>query len=273
MKSVEINKLVYSYTDSTPVLKDVNLSIEEGEYVSIVGHNGCGKSTLCKLIIGLLTKDSGDIIVNGLELNKDNLQAIRKKVAIVFQNPDNQFIGATVEDDIAFSLENDNVPREQMVTLVKEYAAKVGMENFLTKEPSYLSGGQKQRVAIADALVRNPDILILDEATSMLDPNGKLEIHQLINKMREENPKLTIISITHDIEEAYESDRIVLLHEGEIVLSCLPSELFNNRDVIKKYNLDVPFVVELKQKCDELGYDVSNKNTFEELGEMIWQSK
>ncbi len=273
MKSVEIHNLVYSYTDSTPVLKGVNLSVDEGEYVSIVGHNGCGKSTLCKLMIGLLTKDSGDIIINGLELNKDNLQAIRKKVAIVFQNPDNQFIGATVEDDIAFSLENDNVPREQMVTLVKEYAAKVGMEEFLSKEPGYLSGGQKQRVAIADALVRNPDILILDEATSMLDPNGKQEIHQLIKKMRKENPKLTVISITHDIEEAYESDRIVLLHEGEIVLSCKPDELFDNSDTIKKYNLNVPFVVLLKQRCAELGYDVKDKNTIEELGEMIWQSK
>lgn len=273
MKSVEIKNLTYSYTDSTPVLKGVNLSIEQGEYVSIVGHNGCGKSTLCKLIIGLLVKDSGDIFVNGLELNKDNLQAIRRKVAIVFQNPDNQFIGATVEDDIAFSLENDNVPRDQMVSLVKEYAAKVGMENFLTKEPGYLSGGQKQRVAIADSLVRNPDVLILDEATSMLDPSGKEEIHRLISKMREENPKLTIISITHDIEEAYESDRIVLLHEGEIVLSCLPSELFNNSEIISKYNLSVPFVVELKKKCEELGYNVKDKNTIEELGEMIWQSK
>lgn len=273
MKSVEIKNLVYSYIDNSPVLKGISLDIEEGEYVSIVGHNGCGKSTLCKLMIGLLIKDSGDIIINGLTLDKDNLQQIRKKVAIVFQNPDNQFIGATVEDDIAFSLENDNVARSDMEILVKEYAAKVGMENFLTKEPSFLSGGQKQRVAIADALVRKPDILILDEATSMLDPNGKKDILNLIKKMREENPKLTIISITHDIEEAYLSDRIILLHEGEIVLSCLPSELFNNREVISKYNLSVPFEVLLKQKCLELGLKVTEKTTIEEIGEMLWQSK
>ena len=264
MKSVEIKNLVYSYIDNSPVLKGISLDIEEGEYVSIVGHNGCGKSTLCKLMIGLLVKDSGEIIINGLSLDKDNLQQIRKKVAIVFQNPDNQFIGATVEDDIAFSLENDNVARSDMEILVKEYAAKVGMENFLTKEPSFLSGGQKQRVAIADALVRKPD---------MLDPNGKKDILNLIKKMREENPKLTIISITHDIEEAYLSDRIILLHEGEIVLSCLPSELFNNREVISKYNLSVPFEVLLKQKCLELGLKVTEKTTIEEIGEMLWQSK
>ena len=174
MKCVEVKNLSYSYSpESEPVLKNVSLEINKGEYVSIVGHNGCGKSTLCKLLIGLYEKNSGDIIIDGLSLNRENLSSIRKKVAIVFQNPDNQFIGATVEDDIAFSLENDNVPRDQMVSLVKEYATKVGMENFLSKEPSYLSGGQKQRVALADALVRNPEILILDEATSMLEPNGK----------------------------------------------------------------------------------------------------
>ena len=273
MKSVEIKNLNYSYNESVPVLKNVNLDIEEGEYVSIVGHNGCGKSTLCKLLIGLLEKDSGEIIINGLSLNEKNLQAIRKQVAIVFQNPDNQFIGATVEDDIAFSLENDNVPREQMVNLVKEFAAKVGMGEFLSKEPSYLSGGQKQRVAIADSLVRNPNILIMDESTSMLDPNGKEEILELVRKTRKENPKLTVISITHDIEEAYLSDRIVLLHEGEVVLSCLPSELFEKTDIIEKYNLDIPFVIKLKKKMQETGYVVSEDDDLEKIGEMIWQSK
>ena len=273
MKSVEIKNLYYSYNENIPVLKDVSLDINEGEYVSIVGPNGCGKSTLCKLLIGLLEKNSGDIIIEGLTLNEKNLQDIRKKVAIVFQNPDNQFIGATVEDDIAFSLENQNTPRDEMVSKVKEYAQKVGMEEFLNKEPSYLSGGQKQRVAIADALVRNPNILILDEATSMLDPSGKEDILNLVKKCREENPKLTVISITHDIEEAYLSDRIILLYDGEIVLSCLPSELFDNVEVINKYNLAVPFIVQLKKKCQETGYKVNNDDSLEKIGEMIWQSK
>ena len=274
MKCVEIKNLSYSYSqDSEPVLKNVNLEINKGEYVSIVGHNGCGKSTLCKLMIGLYEKNGGDIIIDGLSLNRDNLSTIRKKIAIVFQNPDNQFIGATVEDDIAFSLENDNVPRDKMVSLVKEYAAKVGMEDFLSKEPSYLSGGQKQRVALADALVRNPEILILDEATSMLDPNGKQEILNLIHMMRKENPELTVISITHDIEEAYLSDRIILLSEGEVVLTCLPNELFENTETVKKYHLVVPFEVELKKKLQEIGYSVKKADNLETLGEMIWQSK
>ena len=273
MKSVVIKNLSYSYNENTPVIKNVSLEIEKGEYVSIVGHNGSGKSTLCKLMIGLLVKNSGDIIINDLPLNKENVNAIRHKVAIVFQNPDNQFIGATVEDDIAFSLENDNVPREQMIPLVKEYAEKVGMFEFLNKEPSYLSGGQKQRVAIADALIRKPDILILDESTSMLDPNGKAEILSLIRKMREENKDLTVISITHDIEEAYLSDRIILMNEGEVVLTCLPSELFKNKEVISKYNLSVPFIIDLKIRLSELGYDVSKCDSLESIGEKIWQSK
>ena len=273
MKKVEVKHLTFSYNENLHVLKDISFDIEEGEYVSIVGHNGSGKSTLCKLIIGLLEKSGGEIIVNGLPLDKDHLQEIRKKVAIVFQNPDNQFIGATVEDDIAFSLENANVPREEMIPLVKEYASKVGMSDYLNKEPSYLSGGQKQRVAISDALVRNPEILILDEATSMLDPSGKEDILRLVEETRKENPKLTVISITHDIEEAYLSDRIILLHEGEVVLTCLPNELFEKTDIIEKYNLAIPFVVQLKRKLQELGYKVESKNDLKELGEMIWQSK
>lgn len=273
MKSVEVKHLSYSYNKTFEVIKDISFDVNEGEYVSIVGHNGSGKSTLCKLLIGLLEKSSGEILINGLSLDKDNLQEIRKKIAIVFQNPDNQFIGATVEDDIAFSLENANVPRDEMVTLVKEYAFKVDMDEFLSKEPSYLSGGQKQRVAIADALVRKPEILILDEATSMLDPSGKEDILRLVEETRKENPKLTVISITHDIEEAYLSDHIILLHEGEIVLSCLPNELFEKVDVIEKYNLAVPFVVQLKTKLKELGYQVDKDDDLQKMGEMIWQSK
>ena len=272
MKSVEVKNLVYSYTENVLVLKGISFDIEEGEYVSIVGHNGCGKSTLCKLLIGLLSKDSGDITIEGLELNRNNIQKIRDKVSIVFQNPDNQFIGATVEDDIAFTLENMNVPREEMEVKVKEYASKVGMLEFLNKEPSYLSGGQKQRVAIADALVKNPDILILDEATSMLDPNGKKDILDLVKQMRKEKPKLTVISITHDIEEAYECDRVILLNEGEIVLSCAPDKLFENKEIIQKYNLSLPFIVELKEKCQELGIDVKNSKNIKEIGELLWKS-
>lgn len=273
MKCVSISHLNYSYIKDRPVINDFSLDIEQGEYVSLVGHNGCGKSTLARLLIGLLIPNDGKIEICGIELNQKNLNEIRKKVAIVFQNPDNQFIGATVEDDIAFSLENMNIPRNSMLTLVPEYAEKVGMGEFLAKEPGYLSGGQKQRVAIADALVRNPEILILDEATSMLDPSGKQDILNLVKKMRNENPNLTIISITHDIDEAYDSDRIVLMHEGENVLSCSPLELFNKTDIISKFSLDLPFIIKLKTEIKALGIDVKQDDDLESIGEKICKSR
>ena len=273
MKCLSVKNLSYSYNDKSLVVDNVSFDINRGEYVSLVGHNGCGKSTLAKLLVGLLTSDKGEINILGHVLSKDTINEIRKHVAIVFQNPDNQFIGATVEDDIAFSLENMNVPREQMAALVKEYAQRVGMGEFLFKEPSYLSGGQKQRVAIADALVRNPDILILDESTSMLDPSGKAEILSLIKKMREDNRDLTVISITHDIEEAYESDRIILMDNGHIVLTCTPNELFNNVDTINKYNLAVPFIVKLKKQISDLGIKVSDNDTLDTLGEKLCKLK
>ena len=273
MKSVSIKNLSFAYHKDYPVIKNLSLDIESGDYVSIVGHNGCGKSTLARLLVGLLIPKEGTISICDQELSDQTLSDIRKKIAIVFQNPDNQFIGATVEDDIAFSLENMCVPREEMVSLVKEYASKVGMENYLSKEPGYLSGGQKQRVAIADALVRNPEILILDEATSMLDPSGKQDILNLVNKMREENPRLTVISITHDIDEAYLSNRIVLMHSGEVILNCTPNELFDNAEVIKKYNLDLPFQVKLKTAVKELGIDAKNTDSLDDIGEKICKSR
>ena len=273
MKIVSVKNISFSYRKDYPVINNLSLDIEEGDYVSILGHNGCGKSTLARLLDGLLIPKTGTIEICGQELNSKSINDIRRKIAIVFQNPDNQFIGATVEDDIAFSLENMNVPRDEMVTLVKYYAEKVGMSEYLTKEPGYLSGGQKQRVAIADALVRNPEILILDEATSMLDPQGKADILALVNKMREENPKLTVISITHDVEEAYLSNRIILMHKGEIVSTCSPSDLYDNPELISKYNLDLPFEVKLKNSIKELGINISKDDSLDEIGEKICKSR
>ena len=269
MKNVVVNKLNFSYDKETEVLKDISFEIEKGQYVSIVGHNGSGKSTLGKLLIGLLTPKSGEITICGLPLNKDNIVQIRNKVAIVFQNPDNQFIGATVEDDIAFSLENQNISRELMPDLIKKVAADVGMSEFLTKEPSYLSGGQKQRVAIADSLVRNPEILILDEATSMLDPAGKEEILRLILELREKNKDLTIISITHDIEEAFKSDHMILIQNGEVVLAMPPKEVFSSKELIEKYHLDIPFEVKLKMALKEEGFKVDENASLEEVGDLL----
>ena len=272
MKSVEIKNLVFGYNDEV-ILDNVSFSIKEGAYVSLLGHNGSGKSTLAKLFIGLLPANSGQIFVSGLELNKENVTKIRNSATIVFQNPDNQFIGVTVEDDIAFSLENRNVPRKEMRALIVESARKVGMDPFLNKEPAYLSGGQKQRVAIADALVINPQILILDEATSMLDPKGKKEILELIRKMKEANPSLTVISITHDVEEAYLSDEVIILEKGKIAAYGKPDDIFTNKELVDKYELAVPFIIALKNKLTSLGVKVTKEDTLETLGEKICQLK
>ena len=271
MDAITIRNLCYSYEQNKPVVDNVSLSIKKGSYVSLLGHNGSGKSTLAKLMIGLLPADDGTVVISGLELNDKNITAIRNKAAIVFQNPDNQFIGITVEDDIAFSLENRNVNREEMERLVLEYAKKVGMEEFLNKEPGYLSGGQKQRVAIADALVINPEILILDEATSMLDPRGKRDILNLIREMKKENPDLTVISITHDVEEACLSDEIILLEKGKVVEQATPIELFSNKDIVKKYNLDVPFAIQIRNKMQQEGINVDQNNILDEAVEKICQ--
>ena len=273
MDAVTINNLCYSYEQGKLVVDNVSLTIKKGSYVSLLGHNGSGKSTLAKLMIGLLPADSGTVVISGLELNDKNITAIRNKAAIVFQNPDNQFIGITVEDDIAFSLENRNVNRDEMQKLVLEYAKKVGMEEFLNKEPAYLSGGQKQRVAIADALVIKPEILILDEATSMLDPRGKRDILNLIQEMKKENPDLTVISITHDVEEAFLSDEIILLEKGRVVEQASPIILFSNQEIVNKYNLDVPFEIQVRNRLQKDGMNVGDDNILDEAMELLCQSK
>jgi len=273
MDALKIEHLYFSYDEKIETLKDINLTVKKGAYVSLLGHNGSGKSTLGKLIVGLLPFEKGNISVSNLTLNKETVSQIRNKAAIVFQNPDNQFIGITVEDDIAFSLENRNIPRDEMAIKVKDYARKVGMEPYLNKEPAYLSGGQKQRVAIADALVINPEILILDEATSMLDPKGKSDILELINKMRLDNPDLTIISITHDVEEAYLSDEVIILEKGEIVATGNPKEIFLNKELVDKYHLDIPFEVSLKEKLNSLGVKTTKEDNLETLGDKICQLK
>lgn len=273
MEALSVKNLSFSYTKDKKTLDDISFIIERGSYVSLLGHNGSGKSTLAKLLVGLLPFAKGEIKISGVQLNKDNLSQIRNKISIVFQNPDNQFIGITVEDDIAFSLENRNVPKSEMDVLVREYAEKVGMLEFLNKEPAYLSGGQKQRVAVADALVIKPEILILDEATSMLDPKGKREILSLINDMRKENPDLTVISITHDIEEAYLSDRVILLDNGHLVADLAPNKLFNNLELVNKYHLDIPFEIKLKEALKKEGYDIKENMSIKDMEEEICPSK
>ena len=273
MSVLELKNVTFSYTQDSPVLKDINLSIEKGKFVSIVGHNGSGKSTLAKLFIGLMFPESGEILVNGEPLTRKSAPHIRHSMALVFQNPDNQFIGVTVEDDIAFGLENRNVKHEDMQAIIDEYAEEVGMKEFLKKEPSMLSGGQKQRVAIAGALALSPSIIILDEATSMLDPKGKKDIRALIGKMRKNNPDLTVISITHDIEEAYESDEVIVMNKGGIICSGNPKQVLKNSQLMNEIGIDVPFALIIQEKLKALGKKVPDTNNIDELVEALWQLK
>ena len=274
MNRIEIKNLCFSYNDGEPVLNHVSLSIELGTYTSIIGHNGSGKSTIAKLIIGLLAPSDGEIYVDGELLDNKSVRKIRKKIGLVFQNPDNQFIGATVEDDIAFGLENRQIPHKDMPEIVKRFAERVGMGDFLQNEPSRLSGGQKQRVAIAGALALNPEILILDEATSMLDPKGKSDIKELILEMKKENPNLTIISITHDVEEAYLSDQVIVLNQGQVAFKGKPDEVFSKRDVLKSFNLEMPFLLDLKEKLnEELNIDIKDCITVDDVAEKLWPLK
>lgn len=254
---IEIKDISFSYNDECLVLENFSLNIKKGKYSVIIGHNGSGKSTLAKLIIGLLEAESGSIFIEGLELNEKNLSLIREKVGIVFQNPDNQFIGSTVEDDIAFGLENHCVPHEDMKKIILDYAEKVNMTKFLEKEPSQLSGGQKQRVAIAGVLAMKPQILILDEATSMLDPKGKREIKELIKKMRDVIPGLTIISITHDIDEAISSDEVIVMNKGKVFKVGTPQEIFENEKELLDISLDLPFAYKLYYELNKHNIKIS----------------
>lgn len=272
MAVIELQHLTFSYDKSSKALDDVSLTIEKGTYVSIVGHNGSGKSTLAKLLLGIITPSSGNILINEKTLTNKTATELRRNMALVFQNPDNQFIGATVEDDIAFGLENHCVPHDQMQSIINDYAKKVGMIDYLDKEPSHLSGGQKQRVAIAGALALKPEILILDEATSMLDPRGKREIAELIRELKGHNPDLTIITITHDIEEAYRSDRIIALNKGKVAFDGQPMEMFSHREVFEQLHLSLPFLLEAKEKLKEIGITVEGDHV-DSLAEAIWESK
>ena len=268
MKSVIFNKVSYSYGEGSFAIKDLSFELEEGSYVALVGHNGSGKSTIAKMMIGLLPH-RGEIIINGLKLEKNNYAEIRNQIGIVFQNPDNQFIGSTVEDDIAFGLENRQVPQEKMQGIINEFASKVGMINYLKKEPSNLSGGQKQRVAIAGVLALSPKIIIFDEATSMLDPRGKREIAEIIREMRKNMPELTIISITHSVEEAYNADKIILLKNGELKAIDTPDHIFKNEEYVKECNLKKPFLLEVKDEFNKVGISLDNIHSTDDIVEKL----
>ena len=267
---IKVENLCFEYEPGLKTIHNISFQIKKGEYVAILGHNGSGKSTIAKLLIGLLEKKSGNIIIDHKELNLENLYKIREKIGIVFQNPDNQFIGATVRDDIAFGLENICIPREKMDELIERYAKRVRMDHFLDHEPTKLSGGQKQRVAIAGILAMSPSIIILDESTSMLDPRGRKEINELIRELKEDK-EMTIISITHDIEEAKNADRILLLNKGEIVGDDQPETLLMNEKLLQDLHLDTPFALKVSRKLKAQAIQINETLNVEELEKQLCQ--
>ena len=272
MSKLEVKNLSFAYSEQQVAIDDISFSIEKGKFVAILGHNGSGKSTLAKLIVGLLEKNSGQIFFDGVEIDKRNIRDLQTKTALVFQNPDNQFIGVTVEDDIAFGLENKCFPREKMQEEINLFADSVNMLDYLIKEPINLSGGQKQRVALAGALILRPEILILDEATSMLDPKGKSTVRKVIDKIHQENPDLTIISITHDVDEALLADQVMILSHGKLVDCGVPQKVLRDRKALLDLKLEQPFIYRFEEKLKKIGIK-SNAEDLNQLVEDIWASK
>ena len=272
---ISLSHVTYAYPNSdAPALRDLSLTINKGEWVAIIGHNGSGKSTFAKLLNYLLAPDEGEITVNDVVATEENMWTIRDMVGMVFQNPDNQFVGATVADDVAFGMENRGVPRDEMISRVDAALEEVQMMPFADREPARLSGGQKQRVAIASVLALQPKILILDEATAMLDPTGRREMIALVHELKARmGDDLTVISITHDIDEAASADRVMVINDGELVETGLPAEIFANADQLRRFGLAVPFAEQLKEQLRLRGIAVPNEYlTTEGLVTWLWQS-
>ena len=273
MKSIiDVKNLSFRYKESQEYydVKDITFHVKRGEWLSIVGHNGSGKSTTVRLIDGLLEAESGEIVIDGQRLTEENIWNIRRQIGMVFQNPDNQFVGATVEDDVAFGLENQGLSRQEMQKRVEEALDLVGMLDFKKREPARLSGGQKQRVAIAGVVALRPAILILDEATSMLDPEGRRELIETVKGIRKDYD-MTVISSTHDLEEVAMSDRVLVMKKGEIESTSSPRELFSRND-LDQIGLDDPFSNQLKYSLSQNGYDLpENYLTESELEDKLWE--
>ena len=271
--SIDVKHLTFKYdvNQEHNTLDDLSFHVKRGECLSIIGHNGSGKSTTVRLLDGLLAAESGQIFIEGDLLTEDNVWDIRHKIGMVFQNPDNQFVGATVEDDVAFGLENKGIPLDEMKERVAKALDLVGMSEFADREPSRLSGGQKQRVAIAGALAMQPDIIILDEATSMLDPEGRLELIKTIREIRKQY-QMTVVSITHDLDEVALSDRVLVMKKGKVESSSTPEELFNRGDDLLTLGLDVPFSTNLISALKDKGFDFTqNYLTEKDLEDQLWE--
>lgn len=273
---ISFQEVSFSYNPEEPnskkAIENVSFSVQQGEWIAIVGHNGSGKSTMAKLMSGLLFPESGEIRIMNDIFTEEKLWEVRSQLGIVFQNPDNQFVGATVQDDVAFALENNGVPYEEMVERVHDALAKVKMLEFVNHEPHHLSGGQKQRVAIASALAMYPKMLILDEATSMLDPQGREEVLAIVQQLREKLG-ITVLSITHDLEEAMLADRMILMNAGKVHKIGSPIEIFALDEELVSLGLDLPFALKMSKLLRAEGVELLGQHIKEEeLVNDIWTS-
>lgn len=268
---VEFEHVTLIYDKTNVVLNDISFNIKQGEYVSLIGANGAGKSTIARLIMGLVEKTKGTIKISDIEINEKNIDSLRKEIGMVFQNPDNQFIGNTVADDVAFRLENIKMKQSLMDDIIDSKLKEVDMLQFKKYEPSNLSGGQKQRIAIAANIVCDLKLLILDEATSMIDPKGRNEIAQVISRIREENPNIAILAITHNMEEVLYSSRAIVLNENNIQFDGTPHDLFTNVELLNKFKLKEPFKYELVRKLNNEGFAVNLEDSTDEIANKICQ--
>lgn len=278
MSIIKVENVSYDYCrfeeEKLPAVRGVSFEIEEGEFVVIGGANGSGKSTLAKMLNGLLKPTCGKIEVLGMDVsNEEKVFEIRRNVGIVFQNPDNQTVASIVEDDVAFGPENLGVPREEIVSRVQWALKAVGMEEYAKSTPFKMSGGQKQRIAIAGILAMKPKIIVLDEATSMLDPNGRKEVMSVLKKLNEEE-NMTVIHITHHMEEAADADRILVMDGGKLVMDGAPREVFADGEKLKEHALSLPVAAELADMLRKAGLPVRESVLSEdELLEEIWRLK
>ena len=270
MSIIELENVSFSYDGEKTAVKNLNIKVEQGEYLAVIGHNGSGKSTLARLMNALIIPDQGKITVDGFcSSDKKSLFEIRKRVGVVFQNPDNQLVASIVEDDVAFGPENIGVKREDIKKRIDFALSAVGMEKFRKSSPARLSGGQKQRIAIAGVLALLPKVLILDESTAMLDPAGRKEILSVVKKLNREQG-VTVIAVTHYMDEVVEADRVIVLSKGEIALSGTPSEIFAEKERIKGLGLELPIPAYIAEKFREKGLSLDGKMlSLEELEEAL----
>ena len=262
---IELKDITFAYTEDEMVLDHLSLTLQEGQMIAILGHNGSGKSTIAKIIMGLLEPISGNVYIDDVMLTENNLEAVRSRMGIIFQNPDNQFVGVTVKDDIAFGLENHQIERSKMIALIDQYAAMVGMSEYLNYNPENLSGGQKQRVTIAGVMAMETELIIFDESTSMLDPKGTKEINQMIKLVKEQSQK-TIITITHNLEEAVYADRVIVLNGGKVVLDGTPQSVFKEKAILEASGLVLMDSIEI---IDQLKHQNSKQK--DELVKALWE--